>query len=108
MKKKRGPLPANTYKLLGARLWELRAARVVSCADVAAGLGCSSSMLQQVERGAALPTIDLLTRWADALGAEAEKQTLLALHQEDARAACQAGVRVKARVMVSRVQAPRS
>lgn len=100
--------PGNPYSKLGARLWELRAAKLARTASVAAELGCSTNLILQVERGAAMPTIELLSRWAHALGAAAELPILLALQQEDAQAAQLAGARVKARVMVKRIQAPRS
>lgn len=96
------------YSRIGARLLELRAARLITMQQLAKDLRCHRSMISQVERGACLPTMERLTRWAAVLGAQDELQTLLALQQEDARAARQAGTRVKARVMTSRIQAPRS
>jgi transcriptional regulator with XRE-family HTH domain len=86
----------------------LRSAKQITSADLAQRICCSTSSIQRVEQGTRLPTQERLSRWAMALGEEGQLQALLALMQEDAREARQAGARSTARVRISRIQAPRS
>ncbi|MDB5908812.1 MAG: DNA-binding protein [Massilia sp.] len=65
---KKSPVPANSPPEVGATLQRLRLARGLTLEDLSRIAGVSKSMLSQIEREKANPTIAITWRLANALG----------------------------------------
>src|SRR3954468_11643188 len=64
----KAPLPTNSPPEVGATLQRLRLARGLTLEDLSRIAGVSKSMLSQIEREKANPTIAITWRLANALG----------------------------------------
>ena len=67
-----GRLPIEEELVVGYLLREAREAAGLNQSELATRLGCTQQAVSQAERWASNPTIELVRRWATAVGARLE------------------------------------